>query len=69
MLNIFTGTNHLLDFKNRWNRTQKPFFHKKVKSGRQVLKSFQNPFFLILSEKNKFQKMLNHLSQVVNFLQ
>ena len=41
-----------------------PFFHKKVKSGRQVLKSSQNPFFLILSDKNTFQRKLNHLGQV-----
>ena len=25
---------------------ENPFFHKKVKSGRQVLKTSQNPFFL-----------------------
>ena len=48
MLDMLTGTNHLLDLKNRWNYVQKPFFHKKVKNGRQVLKSPQNLFFLTL---------------------
>ena len=36
-----------------------------VESGRQVFESSQDPFFFqILSDKNKFLKMLNHLSQV-----
>ena len=32
-----TFLEQLLDFKNTLNRAQNPFFHKKVKSGRQVL--------------------------------
>ena len=32
------------------------FFHKKVKSGRQVLKSPQNPFFLNTLTKINFKK-------------
>ena len=44
---------------------QKPFSHKKVRSGRQVLKSSQNPFCLKkYTRKNKFLKILNHLNQV-----
>ena len=42
---MLTGTNHLLDFKNKGDCVQKPYFTKNVKSGRQVLESSQNPFF------------------------
>ena len=65
MLDMLIGTNHLLDFKNWQNHAQKSFFYKKVKSGRQVLKNFQNTFCKQKkTDKNKLKKMLNHSSQV-----
>ena len=56
VLDILTGTNYSLASKNELNRAQKPFFHKKVKSGRQVLKSPQNSFFLNTLTKINLKK-------------
>ena len=56
MLDMLTGTNHSLAFKNQSNRAQKPFFHKKVKSGRQALESPQNPFFSNTQTKINFNQ-------------